>query len=329
MNAEATQILNDFKGIVVFHPLFRQAFTQIQLAIESTQLLGDPCSALLCGPSGTGKSTLCHYIRKHYDSDQVTRRVDGTYANLPVFYCEVPSPTTVKGLVSNMLALLIGETPNGTTDKLTHQLIACLRTAQVKIIFLDEIQLLCVSRVSDKVRLDSLQWIVSMLNALGIPIILSGTEKCRNIRSENESFENRYPYFAELANFDYSTGTDTALYGTLHQLDLGMYDSAALEHGVHLNDPTIAAPLYVASRGNPKRIRLIISDALKNCLQRAGSRELRHDDFVEACEHLDLPKKLSKGNPFTLDLTQSLNLIDIYQEHLTRGVIDESEDEDD
>jgi hypothetical protein len=314
MESDIQQIIKSFKGKIVFHPRYRQAFSQIQNAIENTEALGEPVCALLCGPSGTGKSTLCYYFRKLYSGDSVIRRDDGTYTNLPVFYCEVPSPTTVKGLITNMLRMLIDETPNGTIEKLTHQLITCLKTSQVKMIFLDEIQRLCFTTVTEKVRLDALQWIVSLLNGSGIPVILSGTELCRDIRREDEAFENRYPYFAELSHFAYDASDHSDYFTTLKHLDTAMYEIAALRSGVHLNDPTIAAPLFVGTCGNLKRMRLIINDALKTCLRRDQPRELNVSDFITACQYVDLPKNLSNGNPFVLSFNNSLELISEYEE---------------
>lgn len=309
MELERQQVLKAFKSKIVFHPRYRHAFSQIQNAIENTEALGEPACALLCGPSGTGKSTLCNYFRKHYVADAETHRKDGTYSNLPVFYCEVPSPATVKGLITNMLRMLINATPSGTVEKLTHQLITCLKTSQVRVIFLDEIQRLCITTVAEKVRLDSLQWIVSLLNGSGIPVILSGTCLCRNIRREDEAFENRYPYFAELSNFRYETGDNSDYYATLKHLDRAMYQVAPLERGVHLNDPTIAAPLFVGTRGNLKRMRLVINDALKTCLYRNEKLELKMDDFITACQYADMPKNLSDGNPFGLSYDNALKLI--------------------
>ena len=314
MDSELQKIISTFKRKIIFHPNYRQAFSQIQNAIENTEALGEPVCALLCGPSGTGKSTLCRYIEKQYNRDSVLHYDDGTYANLPVFYCEVPSPTTVKGLITNMLRLLINDTPAGSVDKLTHQLITCLKTANVKIILLDEIQRLCLTSVSEKVRLDSLQWLVSLLNGSAIPVILSGTEQCRDIRCEVEAFENRYPYFAELAHFIYETGEDSDFFATLKSLDTSMYQLAALRNGVHLNDPTIAAPLFVGTLGNLKIIRLIINDALKTCLRRKGQKELKVSDFFAACQSVGLPKNLSDGNPYALPYDESLQLILDHQE---------------
>lgn len=319
MESDIQKIVKAFKSKIVFHPRYRQACSQIQNAIENTQALGEPVCALLCGPSGTGKSTLCRYFQKLYNG-AVIRRDDGTYANLPVFYCEVPSPTTVKGLITNMLRDLIDATPNGNIEKLTHQLITCLKTCQVKIIFLDEIQRLCITTVSEKVRLDSLQWLVSFLNGSGIPVILSGTELCRNIRCENEAFENRYPYFAELSHFTYDTGSNSNFFSTLKQLDTVMYEIAALAKGVHLNDPTIAAPLYVGTRGNLKIMRLIINDALKTCLQRDAPHELKSSDFYAACQYVGLPKNLSNGNPFAQPYDDLLKLISNYEEIINEQI---------
>ncbi|MNV58723.1 hypothetical protein D3C71_1511100 [compost metagenome] len=215
-----------------------------------------------------------------------------------------------------MLRLLINATPNGTTEKLTHQLITCLKTAQVKIIFLDEIQRLCLTSTAAKVRLDSLQWIVSLLNGSGIPVILSGTQECHDIRREDAAFQRRYPYFAELSYFNYETGKNTELLATLKNLDSLLYQIASIEKGVHLNDLTIASQIFVGTRGNLGTMRLIINDALKICLSREGRRELVLNDFFTACQCIDLPENLSDGNPFALSYEASLKLILDYEESL-------------
>ena len=323
MESELQNIIESFNANIIFHPRYRQAFSKIQNAIENTEAMGEPVCALLCGPSGTGKSTLCHFFEKYYNKELVIRLEDGTYANLPVFYCEVPSPATVKGLIRNLLRVLINDAPNGTIEKLTHQLITCLKSAHVRIIFLDEIQRLCFTSVSEKVRLDSLQWLVSLLNGSGIPVILSGTMQCRNIRCEDEAFENRYPYYAELFHFSYEPDAQSDFFTTLKKLDDSMYKIAKLENGVHLNDPTIAAPLFVGTRGNLKRVRLIINDALKTCLRRAAPPELKVSDFFTACQYVDLPYNLSDGNPFGLSYDDSLRLA-----LSSATVVDEVNDDD-
>lgn len=314
MDSNIQEILVRFKRRIYFHRQYKEAFSQIETAIENTRTLGEPVCALLYGPSGTGKSTLCRYFENHYSSDPVIRREDGTYLQLPVFYCEVPAPTTVRGLIVDMIVRLIGDTPNGTIGKLTHQLMTCLKTAGVKVIFLDEIQQLCISTVSEKTRLDSLQWIVSFLNRSGIPVILSGTELCRNIRSSHAAFASRYPYLVELSNFTYESDDSSDLIRTLKSLDTAMYDIAALNNGLHLNDPTIAAPLFMGTGGNLKKIRLIINDALRFCLERDDQKQLQLEDFFMAFDGVNWPKIISKENPFGLDYMNVLHQIADYQE---------------
>ncbi len=306
-NIEVT--LQRFKRRVIFYGMYKHAYSQIQSAIENTHALGEPVCAILRGVSGAGKSTLCKYFEKYLCSEPILRGEDGAYIQLPVFYCEVPSSTTVKGMIISMLELLIGETPNGTVEKLTHQLLTCLRTAGVKVIFLDEIQLLCITTVSEKVRLDSLQWLVSLLNRSGIPVILSGTELCRDIRKSHAPFASRYPYVAVLKNFDHDSDPSSDYQVFLKNLDIAMYEIAQLGSGVHLNDPSIATSLYLAALGNLKKTRLIISDALKYCLERGGSRELKLEDFYRAGENIDLCPDLAEMNPFGLSYEEALRRI--------------------
>ncbi|KAF0254741.1 MULTISPECIES: ATP-binding protein [Pseudomonas] len=314
MDARTRQILARFKRQVVFHRQYKFAFSQIENAIENTEALGEPLCAILYGVSGSGKSTLCRYCEKYHSSDPIIRRDDGTYVQLPIFYCEVPAPTTVRGLIGNMLTTLIGQEPKGTIVKLTQQLTTCLHTAGVKVIFLDEIQLLCVTTISQKVKLDALNWIVTLLNKSGIPIILSGTELCRDIRNSLDTFAKRYPYAAELTNFIYESHIDSDYLTVLKQLDLAMYSIASIQSGVHLNDPSIAAAIFVATSGNFKTMRLIISDALKSCLQRQGPNELKLEDFYMACECISLPDRLTDENPFALELNNNLLTIESYTE---------------
>lgn len=306
MTPDMASALHAFDKTIIFYPSFRRAFSQIQNAIENTQTLGRPVCALLSAPSGLGKSTLLNYFRTLHQPDDV--REDGVYTRMPVIYCEVPAQATVKGLITNILRMLINRTPGGTREKLTHQLVTCLITAGVKVIFLDEIQRLCVT-AGENVRVDSIAWIVSLLNTLRIPIILSGTEECINIRDNNRAFARRYPYLVELNNFLYSEGPDSEFYSMLQKLDSSMYQLTPLGLGAHLNDRAIASALYVATNGNIGTLRLIISDALKYCLNRNGTKSLTANDFLIATEYIDLPERLSATNPFTLSYSELKEII--------------------
>ena len=300
-------ILKRFKRVRVHFPQFNAAYSTLLNAIEDTQLTGEPYGAIICGFSGCGKTSLCFHMKSTYKNSELVRS-DGVTRTRAVVYFEVPPTVTIKGMVREMLICLGLKSINGSSEEMTGFLIRVLKKRYVELIFLDEIQRLCW-KTADKVRVEALSWITSFANKMGIPVILSGTEECYQIRSYLRAFATRYPYQVNLSFFEFTGAADSDFHMTLQKLDEAMFNLTGFKNEVHLQDPSIAANLYLGTAGNLGWLRKIIYFALKRCLIRDDARGINYQDLYQACERLALETCLTPTNPFSYDLTEALELI--------------------
>ncbi|WP_207838270.1 TniB family NTP-binding protein [Pseudomonas sp. 43(2021)] len=320
-SAEREHILTAFETIVVFFESFRRSYTKVRRSIEATLLRGSPSSIIIRGPSGSGKSTLIECIQLTLESEHKELREDGEYTIIPVVNFETPPEVTIKGMARAMLIAVGISNPRGSTEEMTHQLITILKTRGTKIVFLDEIQRLCLP-TADKVRPKALAWIVGLANALRIPIILAGTEECEVLQSDNKdynqkdystkAFKRRYPFTAKMEHLKFSAAFDSEFQQFIRSLDSRLYELTKLPDGLHLHDPLLSAQLFMASDGNLETLRLTIWNALRECLDRNPDQNLTQgltlEDFIYAYE-LTTSEESKLSNPFTLTLESTLEQI--------------------
>ncbi|WP_122665930.1 TniB family NTP-binding protein [Pseudomonas viridiflava] len=316
---ERNALLKDFSGATVYFPRFAKAYSTVQDAIEMSLITGSPNSAIICGPSGAGKTTLCEHLIAHYQRTYEEESSEGVFRRKTVMYFEVPEPATVRQLVEQMLHTLSVTECKGSIAHLTAMLITRLHTLGVEVVFLDEIQRLCTTS-TEKIRPSALGWIASFCNDLKKPVVLAGTEECRFItKTPNcEPFANRYPHMVVLNFFTYEAQLSSEYHRTLEKLNETLNEISPMLNEVHLHDADIAAPLFVATCGNIKWLRTVIYSALAHSLKRTAEHGLCRADFSYACDQLDLLFNLYPGNPFSLDLTQARDLISESEKELAK-----------
>jgi len=303
-----SSLLNKFRNCIVHFPRFNAAHSVLLNAIEDTNTSGEPYGAILCAKSGVGKTTLCFQVMGQFNDKYSAEVEGGVDLCASVIYFEVPSEVTIKGMPRKMLIALGIENPRGSTEEMTQQLVHLLKQRRVELVFLDEINRLCVG-AAKKIRPQTLGWIASFINALGKPVIISGTEECVDIRLHLDSFATRFPYQVNLEFFTYSEDPNSEYIRTLGKLDEAMFTITGLKGDIHLHDPTIALSLFLATAGNLGWLRKVLFVALKRCLVRDDGRGLKLADLQYACELLSLDTKLVAGNPFSAEPLSNLHLL--------------------
>ncbi|MNO67999.1 hypothetical protein D3C76_588170 [compost metagenome] len=305
---EKNNVLKNFSEAAVYFPKFAKAYSIAYSAIEMSINTASANAAIICGPSGAGKTTLCKQLIDQYDRNYHEESPGGVFHRKTTVYFEVPEPVTIRQLVEEMLHKVGVSTCKGSIAHLTSMLITQLGTLGVEVVFLDEIQRLCLPS-ADKIRMPTLGWIVSFCNRLQKPVMLAGTEECRYITQFSDAFANRYPNMIVLNFFNYEPRADSDYHRTLEKLDELMHTLRPMQSAVHLHDADIAAGLYVGTSGNLKWLRILIYRALEHCLIRDDGTALRREDFLYASCQLNSKLNLHTNNPFLLDLSQSRELI--------------------
>lgn len=310
-STEQDAVLKQFSRQIVMYPTFDRAHTQLRRAIRATELRGEPSCALLHGPSGSGKSKLCKIFQNSFDAADYSIEADGKYRNRPAFYCTVPTPVTVKSFLKSILARLGHPNAAGDAADMNYELIQSIITAKIKVMIFDEFQRL-TKREAEKARQLTIDWLVALLNEIHIPIIICGTPECLMLL-DDAPLARRYPYLANLDYLSFREREQSEFLQTLRGLDDAIYNLAQLESGVHFQDMSICAPLYMATRGNLEYLRHLLYFAVECCLIR-GDRVLHHLDFIEACKCIRLPLNLSLWqNPFEISHNNCMKFIADYE----------------
>ncbi|WP_236201047.1 TniB family NTP-binding protein [Pseudomonas pseudonitroreducens] len=298
-----------FERKIAFFQGFSQAHAKIEMAIESTRLRGIPTSAVLIGPSGSGKSTLCNIIKNSFPETSIKVEPDRIVHTIPALYCCVPAKVTIKSFCKVMVSSLDCPDTRGDTEDLFLRLIKLIKTCQTEIVFIDEFHTLADPE-NEKQLTVLINWLVSLINRLSIPIICAGTDACKYIIYKEDRLARRYPFLAELSYVKFDQNPNSEFMTLLRLLDEQLYQIGNLATGAHLTDTNISTPLHVATQGNLEYIRQILSRAFTTCLARR-SLSLQKQDFHDACSTIELKLCPCRGaNPFSLSISNCYALLE-------------------
>lgn len=304
--------VRSFEKQIVAHSNYCQAYSMIEMAVESTRLRGIPTSAVLIGPSGAGKTTLVRLYQNTFPAPHTEVQEDGIHAIIPAFYCTVPAKVTLKSFCKAILTALGCDDLRGDTVELNLRIERLLKTCQVEIVIFDEFQILADPE-NEKQVTSVINWLLSLVNRISIPVIIVGTEGCKEIIYKEDRLARRFPHLASLHYLRFELEHDSNYMVILRNLDEKFYTIGGLDQALHLTDPSIAARLYVATRGNLEYIRQILSSTLKTCIKNRNKGPTL-EDFQEACNLHQLNLCLSKKtNPFNLTLAECIKLIEEFQ----------------
>ncbi|MCC6607210.1 MAG: TniB family NTP-binding protein [Anaerolineae bacterium] len=156
---------------LIRYPRFNELHNDIQLCQEMTSHTGEPSCMVLEGMTGAGKSTLVQAYAANFPRYEAE---DGT--RIPVFALMTPSPITVKGMASHMLAELGDPAAyRGTLQNMNARLIHYLKVCEVELVILDDFQHLIDSE-TNKILAKVSDWLKVLIKETGIPFLVIGIE---------------------------------------------------------------------------------------------------------------------------------------------------------
>ncbi len=309
--AARLRLVKKFEKHIVFYESFRWAYSLLENSVECTQLREKPSSALLIGPSGSGKSTLCEYFKSSYTKQCKIIKPEGIYRTIPVFLCTLPAQLTLKSFAKTILTELgcPAKEQRGDSVDLTNQVILLFKTCHIEVAIFDEFQRITRPEAEKSINV-VIDWLNHLLNETGIPIIIVGTDECKEIIYKKAILARRFPYLAQLYHLSYSESSSSEYLVLLGRLDSKLYELGNLESGPHLTDPILAAALYISTKGNLEYLRILISNAFRSSILQ-NRRNLKISDFFSSYASMHIPGSLIKGkNPFELTLAECRKIIE-------------------
>jgi len=131
----------------------------------------EPQCIALEGHTGTGKTTLVQDYARAYPRIETP-----SGSEIPVFYMETPSPVTIKGMASGMLARLGDPAPTkGTTSTLSDRLAHFLVQCKVQLVILDDFHHL-IDSDTNRVLAEVSNWLKVLIKESRVPFLVVGIE---------------------------------------------------------------------------------------------------------------------------------------------------------
>jgi hypothetical protein len=285
----------EFKDIIIMHPQYENAIDTMLHGVEATRLRNEPCSALLLGDSGTGKSTACAQLIHIVGEKRVVFLESGSFKQVPAFDCKVPATYSINDLCTEMLKQLETNPPQFKLATLQTHLFRLLITCATKVIIIDEVHDL-LNPSAERTWRNVCKWIKYVANSTGIAIILSGKPATEILIDKHEELAGRFPYRARLSNLKY----DNTFKSVLNNLNIEMTRIGEFKTPLHITDSQISGAFYLHTRGNMRSLRILLYEIMHSALSR-NNQEVTSVDCIAAAS------RLNKKCP-TLHYTNSFEL---------------------
>mgnify|MGYP003625366273 CR=1 FL=1 len=260
----------DFAKVLVMYGRMASVLARIKYTMESAGVL--PVGICVCAPSGVGKSSLCDYILRsnRANSTPEQERYDVIRVSL--------SPGALPEDVMRALLLQMGikDTRGYTKFSLEDFLYTQLRECEVRLIMIDEFQHL-VRRSSRDVNEKACDFVKTLMDITGIPVILLGVEKGRKLFKLDDQLATRFSEILTIERMGHSG------LKSLPEFKKFLNDLQKLYpvESIDWSKDEVALRFLLASDGNLRRLKHILVQALMDSRKTAG-KTLSLKDFEEA-----------------------------------------------
>lgn len=207
MDNDTAAALERVYTAMIRYPRFKELHRDIRECQEMTRLVGEPQCMALEGITGAGKSTL---IRDYEAMFPRVEEENGT--RIPVFYLETPSPVTVKGMASTMLAKLGDPAADrGTLWSMNFRLIRLMVACQVELTILDDFHHL-IDKKTNRILEQVSDWLKVLIKETGVAFLVVGIEgKVEAILEANSQLSRLFAVRERLEPFPYDPGDEDGI----------------------------------------------------------------------------------------------------------------------
>lgn len=260
-------VLRRFDEEYIPFPPFVAAAQAIEANLALYRATGIAQHMLILGESGTGKSSLCKWIKHKYPRFSLPDR-----EVLPVLYVAVPAAATIVSMVEAILKRLGDPSPTtGTASSKTARLVLLCRACRVELILLDEAQ-----HIHDRGQTTTHymvgDWLKSLIDQIAIPTVFLGLPSLQLLLQVNEQLRRRFSRRVCLA---LGKSDSESIHNECLQLfiSLGACLPLPLSSGAYGWDE-LGMRLYYASDGRVSYIKKLLACALRISLEtQAGEIE--------------------------------------------------------
>ena len=266
--------VNKIRALNIQHPTVANALTIVRSGFQSVKKQrsmnnGDipreykPTCGLISGPSGTGKTTLCNFIRRSLPPYEVTkngfRKTITPCINLSVANMKSPKSVTAR-ILGEFGQTVAGQANN---DQMLLQLKAIFSTSETNLILLDEIHDIVPGAGVNQV----MTWLKSLVNETRTSIFLAGTEDSVRIINSNAELKTRFKRHVKLHNMQFKLNKPSNEFELYLQKMLSDILKVLEFERVFKPNQLELTKLYLATDGNLENISTLMMEAARVALQ--------------------------------------------------------------
>jgi ABC-type dipeptide/oligopeptide/nickel transport system ATPase component len=294
------EIIKHLSLSVIKHDKIAEGYRLIEDTINNNQFINENQHAVIIGESGCGKSTLMDL----YQSENCPTSNEfqlGIRRDVPAIFSSVPSPVTPKSMSVELLKSL-GDTSglNQTARQLTDRLVHHIQHSNIKVIFLDECQHLLSlgsqnknQTISGRLR-ESIDWIKSLTNKTNTTIVLLGMPELLDIIKADFQLARRFTNTHYLCPFNEPDESNDVMvkFADNFLLDASeiTFDADETNYFTEIDyfcdNPEHAERLFLATEGNPSKIKALIIKAVCTAYDE-GSHHIQMAHFEKAFQKLE------------------------------------------
>lgn len=305
---------NDFLSVnkldkcFIPHKAMQDAIDEINKCILLSSNAVEPRCMVLTGEAGTGKTSICNLVVQQFKIS-FEKRKGREVTIVPIFYCLIPNPVTIKSVASALLAALGDPTPTrGTTIEMTFRLGVLLKQCETKIILLDELQHLFIKDEISKKNDEVKDWLKTIINEFKVPLVIVGMPTCEQIIDTSSQLARRFTHRHRLTNLSLGGENDGEFRSFIVDLADFCYKKINIDSLPDFKSETMSLALHIATGGNPADSKTLLKNSIWNAFE-DNRRSVNKNDFKIAFDKLLLPNSLSKeNNPFELSINELVSL---------------------
>lgn len=200
-----------------------------------------PASEWVIGPSRVGKSMLINTLARRYPET----RVAGV-RHVPLVVVQVPSPVTPKEMPRSVMSALGMPSARGNNADLFDRMKRLLAIAQTKAILFEEASHIVEigTRLPSRAAGD---WFKSLMDRLGITIILFGVPRLEKLYASNDQLRRRSQTRREFRPYDYMDTEERKHFAVCVQTYVAMF--AAVGYRFAIDFEMLVKHCYLLSGG--------------------------------------------------------------------------------
>ena len=295
---QASEEAISFSDCLIEHQEFTKCLKKMK-SVHRTYFTS-PRGLMILGEPGVGKSKLSLVYKKMHSrpsTDECNRNT--------VLIVEMPPSCSIDWFYTKILSALGDPSPeSGRIPAKELRVIQLFIAQEVELLIIDEIHNLLPDNLQGPQTRKMANIIKTLMNTTKIPIILLGEERAKSLIIIERAFESRFKQVVYLKNMGYFEDAERQYFKDF----LRLLSSQITVPCIDLDSDKFATRMYVASAGNVREIKHMVTEAIESLI--GNNRKITLSTFAFVFEQASSNPMKVKFNPFSAEVKYSIRQLE-------------------